>query len=145
MEFLESEQTGVRRMDTIHELAVGVLFSLAFLASLTGCGGESETQLEKKLSHDLESAKARLDEVREQLTMEQSRWEDELKEMRHREEKERARTEAVEADFFIAAVVSSSAVLAVFLLLHLLLRELLARKALVRFLRWIMRRNGDGK
>ncbi len=145
MEFLESEQEGVRQMDRTHGLAAGLFLSLAFLASLIGCEGESETQLKRKLNQDLESTEARLDEVKEQLITQQARWEDQLEEMMHRQELERARTEAVEADFFIAVVVSFSAVLAVFLLLHLLLRELSARKALVRFLRWIMRRNGDGK
>ena len=132
-------------MDRTHGLAAGLFLSLAFLASLIGCEGESETQLKRKLNQDLESTEARLDEVKEQLITQQARWEDQLEEMMHRQELERARTETAEADFFIAVVVSFSAVLAVFLLLHLLLRELSARKALVRFLRWIMRRNGDGK
>ena len=146
MEFLEGEQRGVRRMDRTHGLAAGVLFALALLASLIGCEGESETQLERKLSQELESAEARLDEVKEQLVTEQSRWEGQFEEMRHRQDQERARTEAVEADFLIAAVVCFSCVLAVFLLLGLLLREHRSKKVMARFVRWLKQRgnlNGD--
>ena len=127
-------------MDRTHGLAAGVLFALAFLASLMGCEGESETQLERKLSQELESAPTRLDEVREQLITEQSRWGDQLEQMRHRQDQERARTEAVEADFLIAAVVSFSCVLTVFLLLGLLLREHRSKKVLMMFLTWLKQR-----
>ena len=51
------------------------------------------------------------------------------------------KTEAAEADFIVVAVIGLSAVLGTFLLLHLLLRELTARKALARFLRHINGRN----
>ena len=145
MEFLEGEHRGVRRMDRTHGLASGVLFALAFLASLIGCEGESETQLERKLSQDLESTEARLDEVKEQLITQQERWEDQLEEMMHRQDQERARTEAVESDLYIAAVVSFSCVLTVLFLLGLLLREHRSKKVMVRFLRWLKQRGNSNR
>ena len=143
-----------------HQFAVALLLALLSLGLLMSCDGESDR--ERDLKGRLEDRQARLDEVRDRLIEEQERGKEqmahaheELQAQRQQTAKdidrirrdlseERQRTEAVESDFLVAAVVSLSAVLAVFLLLHLLLRELASRKALARFLRWVGGRNGDG-
>ncbi len=134
---------------------------LVFLiaAALGGCGDQDPEFARKALEAErkLSEAQAQLAEAREQLARCQGELtrareklagaEDRADQLAGQLSSERierkgaeAATEAVESDFYIAAAVSLSAVLAAFLLLMLLLRELAARKALVRFLLWIKRR-----
>ena len=155
-------------MKIIGELSVSVLVGFLVLAVFLGCddngGGQAHYQQE------VAETKARLDETRERVTAEQEKTKAEMARSRRQLQTERERagqqlqaeresarerarklqrqadlagrqTEAAEADFSVAVVISLSAVLGTFLLLHLLLRELTARKALARFLRHITGRN----
>ncbi len=156
-------------MKIIAELGLSVLVGSLVLAVFLGCddnGGGGHAYYEREMAE----TKARLDETKERVTAEQERTKAEMTRSRRqlqaeREQarrqlqaeregaRERARklqrqadladrkTEAAEADFSVAAVISLSAVLGTFLLLHLLLRELTARKVLARFLRHLTRRN----
>jgi len=133
---------------------------LALLALGPKCDeGDAETARERELRLAAERARAGLAEARRRVVaerertrteMERSRKELEQERERAREEAdglkrqadlERRRTEAAETDFSVAVAVSFSAVLATFVILHLLLRELTARKALGRFLRHLTGRD----
>ncbi len=140
-----------------------VLLLFLALAALAGCGDQDPEfarkalEAERKLSEgqaelaeageELARCRGELTRAREKLSAAEDRA-DQLARQLSSERIERrgaeAATEAVESDFYIAAAVSLSAVLAAFLLLMLLLRELVARKALVRFLLWIKRRGEHG-
>ncbi len=154
-------------MKTVTELSLSALVGFLVLAVFLGCDdGGGGAYYER----DLTETKTRLDETKERVTAEQERTKAEMARSRRQlqtereraarqlqAEQERARerarklqrqadlagrkTEAAEADFSVAVVISLSAVLGTFLLLHLLLRELTARKVLARFLRHITGRN----
>ena len=144
-------------MKIIAELGLSVLVGLLVLAALLGCDENSGGRAHYE--QELAETKARLDETRQRITAEQEKTTAEMARSRRQLQAERERsrerarelqrrtdlasrqTEAAEADFSVAIVISLSAVLGTFLLLHLLLREMTARKALGRFLRHITGRN----
>ena len=155
-------------MKIIAELGLSVLVGSLVLAVFLGCDDKGAGQAHYQ--QELAKTKARLDETRQRITAEQEKTKAEMARSRRQlqaeresarrqlqaeqeRSRERARelqrqadlagrkTEAAEADFSVAAVIGLSAVLGTFLLLHLLLRELTARKVLARFLRHITRRS----
>ena len=144
-------------MRIVTELGLSVLVGLLVFAVLLGCDDSDDAGALYR--QELAETKARLDETRDRVSAEQERTKAEMARARRELEAERERArerardlerradlagrkaEAAEADFSVAAVIGLSAVLATFLLLHLLLRELTARKALARFLRHLVRRN----
>ena len=144
-------------MRIITELAVSVLVGLLVFGVLLGCDDSDDAGALYR--QEIAETKARLDETRERVAVEQEKTRAEMARARRELEAERERArerardlerradlagrkaEAAEGDFSVAAVIALSSVLATFLLLHLLLKELTARKALGHLLRHIVRRN----
>jgi len=118
-----------------------IVFTFAFLGVILGilsCGEDPEKE---SLRDQVKTTQARLDEIRDSLTMEQKRSQDE----RERAKEERLAREAAENDLMIAAVIAFSCVIGIFLLVGLLLHERRSRRALVSLLRRIRGRSANGK
>ena len=120
-----------------HALAALFLLILIFLLVFLSCGDDDENAWKRKLQQDLQTTEARLDEVRDTLTEEQTKAREDAQDMTRQLEGERARTESAEEDFLVAAVMCFSCVLTVFLLLNLLAKEHRSKRVLVRFLRYL--------
>jgi len=145
-------------MRTPIELAMSVLVGFGLLSLLFSCDRQSER--EQELRRELAASRARVEEAKEQILREREMTQAEMARSREELEAERekaqeavrrlqrqlslqeARTEGAEADFWVTAAICAGSTAATFILLHLLLRELTARKALARFVRILVRRNG---
>ncbi|MFW6119028.1 MAG: hypothetical protein ACOC7S_01685 [Planctomycetota bacterium] len=138
-----------------------VLMALIFLSPLTGCGDDAEPdfagraleagrraeRLQGKLSDSRNEAaglRAELARTREQLTSARELSQGlrrELEAARAEGTAARGQADAAELDFAVAAAIGFASVICVLVTLHLLQRQVRARRVLTRLLRWIKERD----